>query len=847
MCAEVLRWSVSKVVVCSGLALAAVEPQASDRKLYASAVDVDPWTTCEKLAETASFRGLSRTVYRDGQFACEGESRGHPIGAATVCQRQLGLSRSGVAVRAVVSVDAASRPLFVRCLYEEVDASYLTPTKERPDWPRPVFASATDDRCDIYRRGPVPEPPRNMQVREKSRIDLSAFTDAESRTYAAQILQQQQRALAEVQIQPARLLPLLVANTLFDDSGEPVQSPVFPLRRVLDHRPTIAVTWWPGCHTCDEVIRLLHEQDPFYFRQGTAHPTPRLAILFPTKGNEQDQKLRQQLRRQFPGRASWAVIAGFQFALVNARQQPLPQLLVFDAHGLMRASTFASAFDHPEAAGWTLVREPALLLNAALEEGHWQDVPRQATLEEVARELARGRLAGGVREAPDVIRLDPTVAGAMSTLGRRGKSDRREYGAPVLLDRTAVRLGNPTAGGTGSVHVVEDPADFRSIGDRVGCTTCSGDVVRIGIFHTHPTEVWHSPLDLRNSVVWGLNVVAMPSGTLVMTLSTHERLKAFRSVHSALRDPQIEVYERPIRRTHFDPSIVGVVDAAPADFSAAMPIRHWAAAVPDLEQPAVNYAALVAGYARVLGLAIYVGHGDLLYKVTPPGDTSWVRAWTGADPAKGQREEIGLSEHERIIIARMVRSLLGDRDAFCATKSADIRPVSTQADRWVWTFTPEVRDLIRAAADEAARRYPDWPPLNSARQGYLDDQDLPYLLELVGDEVEMRHGSFMHRENRRCLLKIYSYNRGGGRRMSDLGSILAWGRAERRSGHVAGEGDIYDLQVAEDGFQGTALGTDARHFGCANAALFEGSPFADAAGRGKTTCDRLLRQAKQSN
>jgi hypothetical protein len=844
MCAKNLLILVAKASACAALVLAASVAAASDRKLYASAVDVDPWSTCEKLSETSAFRGLGRTVYRDRRFACEGESRSEPISAATVCQRQLGLSRSGLTVTAIIAVDAASRPSFVRCLYDEVDASCLTPTKELPGWPQPVFASPTDERCDLYRRGPVSEPPRNKQVREKNRIDLSSFNDPVTRAHAAQALQLQQKALAELRIQPPRLLPLWVTNTLVDESGRPVQSPQFPLRRVLDERPTIGVTWWPGCQPCDEVIRLLHEQDPFYIRQATAHPAPRIAILFPTQGPEQDQALRQKLRQQYPGRASWAVVAGFQFARVNARQQPLPQVLVFDARGLLRATTYASAFDHAEAAGWTLVREPALLLNAALEEGYWQGVPQQATLQEVAIEVARGRLAGSVGEAPDVIRLEPALADAMASLGRRGYAEKREFGAQLLLDRGVLRLGNVNAGGAISVRIVPEAADFRALGDRAGCTACSGDVLTVGKLHTHPYEGWHSPKDLQNAGADSLSVVAMPSGALVMTMATHEQLLAYRPVNRDLEDPQLMAYERAAQRLHLDAYSVRLVDAAPVDFASAMPIRRWAAPSLGLGQPPINMAALVAGYARTLGLATYVGYGSVLHKVSPTRNAGWLRSWTGSEPASGSREERNLNDYDRIIIARLLRSMLGDKDALCTIRSADIRPISAQAERWTSTFTPEVRGLIRAAAAEAARQRPDWPPLASAREGYLDDHDLPYLLELVQEKVEVLHGYFMRRDDRRCLLTTVPFNRGGGQSISDVSSILVWGRAEHRDGHLLGGGDIRDFKVADTDYQGIALGDDARYLGCANVALLQGNPFTDAATRGKVTCDRLLRPPK---
>lgn len=815
---------------------------ASDKALYASAVDIDPWQICETLSDLSpDHRGMRQTTYQDGVFTCEGGGRREHLRGGQICTVPLGLTRWSEPIHPLLLVDQQGRPERLRCLFDKVDASCLSPTTAVPNWPVPNFASRTDDRCDIYRRGPVPETASSKALQERQRRSVSTITDPKRRALAQQILSERAAAVAEVVREPPRLLPLYVTNELLDEDGGVVETPLFNLRRLLGGRPTVAVTWWPGCDSCERLIGLLHDQDPIMSMLETDHPFPRVAILFPAQSADLDQQRRAHLGNLFPGRPAWAVMAGFRFERVNAQQAPVPQLLVFDNHGLLRATTYASAFDRSDAAGWLLAEEPAVLLNAALQDASWLDVPRQVPLSNVVQALTQGKLVRNIAEAPDRITLEPELERAMVDLGRRGhrRAEGREFGAHVLLDGKTVKLGTVTAGALLRVHVQTNPADFRSAGDREGCTSCSGEVRSLGgaSFHTHPGEGWFSSTDLDN-VTYGrsFEILALPSGNILVALATQERLRAYRPVNRGLMQPEREALDAVIWRRALDHFTTLRSMPAPPAFVNSLPVRQWVASSEEA-RPWVSYAALVAGRAATLGLALYIGRNGVLQKVPPLRDPAWMRSWTGVDPANGLREETGLNGYERVVIARLLRSLLGDKEAFCAVSAPDTRVIETSPGVRAITFTDEVRALIRRAAAEARKRHPEWPRLTSAEQGFLDDRDLVALLDLASEDIEIIDGHFMRRDDRQCLLRMLNYNRTDAQDASGLGTILAWGPAV--PGRDRDYGSARGFMVDPERFTGMAVGEDAHHFGCANVALIQGDPFSDVGNRPTYHCDRL--------
>jgi TPR repeat protein len=700
--------------------------QAAQERLQRAVAGGTPWPEALRAevqgtagADTAPLRMPHYWRYRrSGVPAAELASRT----ARQVCADLGGISADDTEA-AVVSTAPASSTL--ACLYAPVDLDCVPPSPRQPDWPRPVFDSPADDRCDTWRRGPAPEagpwPPDDEDAASLGRT-LVALGRA-------------------VDIEPARRPEIEVLNLeVYNPRGVRSPWPGARLDTVLAGREALAVTWAPDCPTCDRLLDALHQRIGRRVPMDTTSPDARLFIMLPgwpfNLGAQEFQAVLARLNRRYPGRPV-LFVAGKDAGAPPGHRDPVVRL--FDRHGLQRGVLSSSTLG-ADGAGGALVDQPYAWLDFALRQAVWRSPEPEVTLAQVLRQYyVLGRLPLAPESAPERIVLPADLLGPIDDAIRASVQRGLEFGAYLAANGSQPVLTPAVAGYSDFVIVTPD-----DISRRLRAAATPGDRLRwVGLFHTHPNAAPFSMRDLDNArQEMTVSILGLPSGHLMLALPTHDQLRGLPATNPKLGGlrPWL-VRQQRVQSDLMHPFLADTFRPRPN--GARIAARHPELGVLFSTEAQRSHLAAVLSYARLQGLAIYAGRDGRLDRLDY-GDDTPEPSWTGRGMSTMPATETGLAAAERVLLSAVVRGMNGDREAFCRVRESDALAES---------FSAEVRALIQRLPGQLRALDPAAPPMSVASQGHLNDPDLVTLLELASRlDVQMFQGHLAHRSNPACKL-----------------------------------------------------------------------------------------------
>lgn len=618
----------------------------------------------------------------------------------------------------------------LRCLRVPLELDCTVPTALTPNWAPPVFDTeeldVDDRRCDAWLRGPA-------SVRRDPAVPLRDDTDA--RLVAS-------LADAVTWHLPRPLDLWVYGGKGFDRRGQSLSLPKSSLTALLGGRQALVLFWRADCSTCDALAEALHKGLARRGADGEEPADTRLVIL--ASPNQYTGASDARARASSQWEALFERLEGRSFFLTDAYRAGYPPghdsplLLVVDRHGMLRASS-SGRWLQPGNPAWRLATNPQALLDLALHDTVWRPGMDAATLEQVFRRIAAGRMPLVPERAPDRI----TLPSALLDLLVRAEVDATRAGIEVSLDLFMTRNGiasSPlTSGQAGWVN--RRPADT----DRDLRALSEGSQARwVGTAHTHPLPYVFSPHDL-SELLHGLpQLVVLPGGHVMLALPTHQTTRVRSTVNPHLTDERVRYVMREIARVR-----VGM----PVPLEARQPSRPFLpqlqAAIAGADPGAENGVSEALAFADAAGIALYVGNGGTLHRIHSPDFVDWAdHIWTGTSRAHPPAPEPRLPVHERLMLAMVMRAMAGDREAFCRVRDDDAAAAANG------DFTSEVRKAIARAAQRLGQLHPELQPAETALAGFLDDQDLATLLNAAHRLDVLAFGyRAMHAGRLGCLAK----------------------------------------------------------------------------------------------
>lgn len=620
----------------------------------------------------------------------------------------------------------------LRCLRAPVELDCTVPTAASPDWSRPVF-DADDlgtpaDRCDTWLRGPA-------SMRRDPAAPLRDDTDERLGAELAEAVTWYTPNLMDLWVH---------GGTAMDPRGRPLALPKSRLRALLSGRQALVLLWRPDCTACDALASALHEGLPRREADGVTPHATQLAVVWPRTGGRDGPEA--AARHQAQWSALFRRLEGRPFFVADWRYPELPPghevplVFVFDRHGMLRAST-SGRWLKPGRPAWRLATGPQALLDLALHDTVWRPESDVATLEQVLRRAATGRMPLAPERAPDRVSLPAPLRDLLVRTEAEVTRAGREAALTLFVTRDGIVPSSVTPGQgawvSRSAHDVD--RDLRAL-------PASASARQSASVHTHPVPSIFSVPDLAAVVTNGMpELLVIPGGHVMLALPTHRMHPA----RAATVNPQLTVDRARHVMREMARMRVGmpVPLKAEQDASPLPPLLQAALAGADSGRRAD--ALQVLAFAEAAGVALYVGDGLTLHRIDAPGLPQWTQhAWTGTPRAKQPGPEPRLPAHERLMLAMVMRALAGDREAFCRVRDDDAAAAAAS------DFTAEVRRAIAQAARRLEELHPELPPPTTARAGFLDDQDLTTLLDAAPSlDVQAHSYRAMHVGRTDCLAR----------------------------------------------------------------------------------------------
>ena len=717
---KVVLWLLGSLIIAALPGRGYGQGQSSDKLTFYSG-----WRTVTRTDADAACKMLNkfdgdgmRAGYdrASDDWVCTAAEVAYRTGGRAICRA----STTGRTFRdfATTTVWSKGNPELL-CLSAPVDLSCATPTTDVPDWPNPTFAGSMDDRCDTYVRGPVPAPPSSRPDANGAFKESSALVEP----------------LLTFEI-PQLFNPLFV-GLLTDARGQLLRPPGVPLRRLISGHPTIAVEWRDACALCEKVLNVLHNDGMRTLlspKLATDHREAQLLILYDrTTDTERDLTTLARLRQKFPGRA---VLATDGMNVYSRSGTEAPRVWLIDRHGLLRASTFGRRIEQARD-GLELLQEPSLFLDVALRNAVWAQPPREASLNDVAKELTAGRLPATVADAPSTIVLPQLLQRQMLEAAVRTRQTGNEHAGAMVLDAAGLRLVGLREGKT-----ISSQPDYQVLNEEL---RRSPDAKRVGTFHTHPAN---GPFSASDSFQAGfakeLAIVEMTGGTFMLSVPTLEGLRANRPVNPDLagrRDLAIRYAEARVDFLGPTEQLLRPTDIPP---NLPQPLLDWIVRTAPAHEQIVN-AVNLTKIAAAKGIALYVGQGAVLQNFSvalePVGAGYANAAWPGDRAAE-------LTPIEKVALSRILRAMNGDKNAFCELREEDIGTANT--------FNSAAQEMIKNLPNAQRKQVPNEPPTLALRRGQLTEQDFVALIELADGIVTFEEGRIMHRQNRGCIMQYAS-------------------------------------------------------------------------------------------
>lgn len=620
----------------------------------------------------------------------------------------------------------------LRCLHAPVELECTLPTASRPDWSRPVFddhdLGTPADRCDPWLRGPA-------SVRRDPAAPLRDDTDERLAADMADAVTWYTPKLKELWVH---------GGPATDSRGRPLPLPESRLRTLLSGRQALVLLWRPDCAACDALAEAMHLGLP---RRGTDGVTPsaaQLAIVWPRTGGRDAPETEAREKAQWT--ALFRRLEGRPFFVADWRYpepppgHDLPLVFVFDRHGMLRAST-SGRWLHPDQPAWRLATNPQALLDLALHDTVWRPEADVASLDQVLRRAAAGRMPLAPERAPDRITLPSALRDLLVRTEAEATRGGREAALDLFVTRDGIVPSSITPGQKAWVlrSTQDSDRDLRAF-------AASARARPAAQVHTHPVASIFSLPDLADVVKDGAPaLLVIPGGHLMLALPTH-RLHA---VRAAPVNPQLTTDRaRHVMRETARMRIGMPVPLKAEQHSSPLPPRLQAV-LRDADPGRRADVAQVIAFADAAGLALYVGDGLTLHRIDSADVTDWTRhTWTGSPRARQPGPEPQLPAHERLMLAMVMRAMAGDREAFCRIRDDDAAAAVAQ------DFTADVRQAIARAARRIEEIHPELPTPATARAGFLDDQDLTTLLDAAGSLDVAAHGfRAMHVHRTNCLAR----------------------------------------------------------------------------------------------
>ena len=620
------------------------------------------------------------------------------------------------------------------CLSGPVDLDCVVPTAAAPHVRGPDFRAVDryldlrPDRCDAWVRGPAPtqhepnEPPDDDTA-------LRRLNDP---------------AAPWLTWQTPQPLELWVNAAFRDARGQDLDVRESRLRTLLAGRQAIVVYWQADCSVCDQVVQALHKSLPQRAADGRAPAQTHLVVIAvpaagadPARSQHYDAQW-QALALRSPGRFFFTLAGGVASTLPG---HLTPMVQVVDRNGLLRAST-SGRWLEPGRPAWSLLTEPARLMDLALQDPVWRRPPAEAQLENVLQQVVAGRLPLAPARAPQRILLPKGLAARLNQVEHKATAADREATLDLFVTREGISPSAVQDGHGTFVHrtLADTHRDLMSF-PEVLQARWAADV------HTHPMPRVFSIDDLNDaSHSLRPSLVALKGGHLMLALPTLDALRSRLPVNDFLLGSRPWTVRQQLARSRVGHPVPAWARRSEVPVPAVLRAAVASSSTRGLDEA---FARLAMDFAHSSGLALYVGQGDVLHRVDGGRSLDDLPPWTGTWRSMGERPspETGLEAADRLMLALLMRALAGDKEAFCSVRDEDVVAALSG-------FTPEVRDSIRGAARRLEQLRPELPPLRSARAGYLDDADLASLVlgvrSLGVDAVNTR---LMHQSQRGCMAR----------------------------------------------------------------------------------------------